>query len=65
MVQGVIYTLAALLAIGAVIAALGYSQDLIGILWAVQLAGLAAILALLALCAVAPDRPVTLKSRKR
>ncbi|GIW08938.1 MAG: hypothetical protein KatS3mg060_3743 [Dehalococcoidia bacterium] len=65
MLQGIIYTLAALLVLGGVIAALTYGQGPFGVIWAIQLAGLAAVLAFLALCAFAPDQPVKLKSSSR
>ncbi|MCS6802552.1 MAG: hypothetical protein RMM58_06595 [Chloroflexota bacterium] len=65
MLQGLLYLLAALLALGAAAAALAYAQGPMSIVWAIQIAGLAVILTVLAIFAFAPDRPVQLKSGKR
>jgi hypothetical protein len=65
MLQGIIYTLAALLAAGGAVAALTYGHGPMSVVWALQIAGLGVILAVLAVCAFAPDRPVQLKSAKR
>ncbi|MFN8532504.1 MAG: hypothetical protein U0556_03055 [Dehalococcoidia bacterium] len=63
--QGTIFTLATLLCIGATLAAISFGTGAFNLIWALQLAGMAAIMAVLALAAFSADRPVKLKGAKR
>lgn len=60
--QGLIFAAGALLLVITAFAALQVmSESFMGLVWALQIGGLAAIIAVLAVAAVQPDKPIMLK----
>ncbi len=60
--QSLIFVLGALLLLGSAISAVAEADgNIMGFVWAGQIAGIGAIIAVLAIAAVQPDKPIKLK----